>query len=313
MPLSSKARRLVSLSLILLCAVAIQTPAKDSDKKKQNYKGTPVMWTEPTNIASRNLYYGGGGKEMMPDLSRITFIEEEKGGYSTKYRVRDGRGRVWVAKLGKEAQAETVANRLLWAVGYHTEISYLVPRVTIPGKGTFERVRFEARPSNVKRTGEWKWDENPFVGTRPLQGLKVMMVLINNWDIKDSNNRVLFARNPRTGRSEMRYIVSDLGATFGKTGSFLTRSRNKPEDFVKAEFIDELKGRYVDFHYSGKRKSVFRNITVDEARWMGEWLSRLSASQIKDAFRAAHYSAEEIEMMAEALQIRIAELRSFPR
>jgi hypothetical protein len=140
-----------------------------------------------------------------------------------------------------------------------------------------------------------------------------MMVLINNWDIKDSNNRVLFARNPRTGRNELRYIVSDLGATFGKTGSFLTRSRNKPDDYVKAEFIDELKGRYVDFHYSGKRKSVFRNITVDEARWMGEWLSRLSASQIKDAFRAARYSPEDVELMAEALQIRIAELRSLPR
>ena len=313
MALSINAHKIVSVSLILLCAAAIQTSAKDSDKKNRNYKGTPVMWAEPADIASRNLYYGPGGKAMMPDLSRVTFIEEEKGGYSTKYRVRDGRGRVWVAKLGKEAQTDTVANRLLWAVGYHTEISYLVPRVNIRGKGTFEQVRFEARPSNVKRTGEWKWDENPFVGSRPLQGLKVMMVLINNWDIKDSNNRVLFARNPRTGRNEMRYIISDLGATFGKTGSFLTRSRNKPEDYVKAEFIDELKGRYVDFHYSGKRKSVFRNITVDEARWMGEWLSRLSASQIKDAFRAAHYSPEEIELMAEALQIRIAELRSLPR
>jgi hypothetical protein len=313
MLLSNKSRRLVSLSLILLCVVAIQTPAKDSDKRKRNYKGTPVMWVEPTDIASRNLYYGAGGKEMMPDLSRVTFIKEETTGYSTKYRVKDGRGRIWVAKLGKEAQAEAVANRLLWAVGYHTEISYLVPRVNIRGKGTFERVRFEARPSNVKRGDEWEWDNNPFAGTRPFQGLKVMMVLINNWDIKDSNNRVLFARNPRTGRDELRYIVSDLGATFGKTGSFLTRSRNKPDDYVKAEFIDELKGRYVDFHYSGKRKSVFRNITVAEARWMGEWLSRLSASQIKDAFRAARYSPEDVELMVEALQIRIAELRSLPR
>src|SRR5687767_12440700 len=251
MSLSKKTRSLAAISIILLLAGTAQTPAKDSDKKKRNYKGTPVMWTEPADIASRNLYYGPGGKEMIPDLSRVTFIEEEKGGYSTKYRVRDGRGRIWVAKLGKEAQTDSVANRLLWAVGYHTEISYLVPRVNIRGKGTFERVRFEARPSNVKRVDEWKWDENPFVGTRPLQGLKVMMVLINNWDIKDSNNRVLFARNPRTGRNEMRYIVSDLGATFGKTGSFLTRSRNNPDDYVRAEFIDELKGRYVDFHYSG--------------------------------------------------------------
>ena len=312
MPLGIKARSLVSVSVILLLAAG-QLSAKDSDKKKNSYKGAPEMWVEPSDIATRNLYYGPGGEAMMPDLSRVTFIEEEKGGYSTKYRVRDGRGRVWVAKLGKEAQTDTVATRLLWAVGYHTEISYLVPRVNIRGKGTFENVRFEARPSAVKRAGEWRWDENPFVGTRPFQGLKVMMVLINNWDIKDSNNRVLFARDPRTGRNELRYIISDLGATFGKTGSFLTRSRNEPEDYVDAKFIDELKGRYVDFHYSGKRKSVFRNITIDEARWMGGWLSRLSARQIRDAFRAANYSPEDVQMLAEAFQARVNELVTLPR
>jgi hypothetical protein len=313
MPLGNKVRRLVTLSIILVLATIAQTSAKDSDKKKRSYKGTPVMWAEPADIASRDLYYGPGGKEMMPALGRVTFIEEEKGGYSTKYRVRDGRGRIWVAKIGKEAQTDTVANRLFWAVGYETEISYLVPRVNIQGKGTFENVRFEARPAHIKRVGEWEWDENPFIGTRPFQGLKVMMVLINNWDIKDSNNRVLFARDSRTGRNELRYIVSDLGATFGKTGSFLTRSRNNPDDYVEAEFIDELKGRKVDFHYSGKRKSVFRNISIEEARWMGGWLSRLSARQIKDAFRAANYSPEEVQMLAEALQIRIGELMMLPR
>ena len=85
---------------------------------------------------------------MRPDLRRITFIKEEKGGYSKKYRVRDGSGREWVAKIGKEAQSETSAVRLLWGLGYLTEVNYLVPRVTIPGKGTFTNVRFEARPEN---------------------------------------------------------------------------------------------------------------------------------------------------------------------
>ena len=81
---------------------------------------------------------------MRPDLRRITFIKEEKGGYSKKFEVRDGSGRRWVVKIGKEAQAETSAIRLLWGVGYLTEVNYLVPRVTIPGKGTFTNVRFEA-------------------------------------------------------------------------------------------------------------------------------------------------------------------------
>ena len=36
--------------------------------------------------------------------------------------------------------------------------------------------------------------------------------------------------------NELRYVISDLGATFGKTGTLpliwrFTRSRNKPEDY----------------------------------------------------------------------------------
>jgi hypothetical protein len=132
--------------------------------------------------------------------------------------VRDSRGREWVAKVGKEAQSETAAVRLVWAAGYVSEINYLVPRVNIPGKGVFQNVRFEARPKNVKRLDEWSWKQNPFSGTRELEGLKVLMVMVNNWDLKDENNVVLYA--PGGGRvgAELRYVVSDLGATFGKTG-----------------------------------------------------------------------------------------------
>ena len=55
-----------------------------------------------------------------------------------------------------------------------------------------------------------------------------MMILINNWDIKDSNNEILAASNENTGQAELRYIISDLGGSFGKTGGFITRrSRNK--------------------------------------------------------------------------------------
>ncbi len=298
-----------SVAFLLLLSLAFSTFAlADKKDKKKAVRGTPVLWREPVDIASRNLFYGPGGRSMVPDTSRVTFIEEEKGGYSKKYRVRDGRGRIWVAKVGKEAQPETAANRLLWAAGYNTEITYLVPRVTIAGKGTFENVRFEARPANIKRLDEWEWDHNPFVGRRELQGLKVMMVLVNNWDIKDSNNKVLFV----PGSRQLRYIVSDMGATFGKTGSFLTRSRNKPGDYVNAEFIDEIEGRYVDFHYSGKRKEIFRNITNAEARWMGQILSRLSRRQIADAFRAANYSAQDIRALTDEVSERIRDLVALP-
>src|SRR5205085_4312299 len=162
-------------------------------RKPLPQEGTPVLWRAPRGIASRNLLLGPGGARMRPILRNLKFLKEDAGGgYSTKFRVRDGAGREWVAKVGKEAQSETAAVRLVWAAGYVTEINYLVPRVTIPGKGTFENVRFEARPTNIKRLNEWKWDSNPFIGKREFQGLKVMMALLNNWDLKDSNNQILY-------------------------------------------------------------------------------------------------------------------------
>ena len=300
-----------TLLIILSCSTLVDA----QDKKKQHPEGTPILWREPNDIQNRDLFLGPGGAAMKPDLSRVTFIKEEKGGYSKKYRIKDGQGRVWVAKLGKEAQSETAAVRLVWAVGYTSEINYLVPRLTIEGKGTFENVRLEARPENVDRFDEWAWTENPFVGKRELQGLKVLMALMENWDLKDSNNRILVVQ--RGGRNELHYIVSDLGTTFGKTGGQyspmalirkIKGSRNEPDDYVKDKFIDEIEGDMVDLNYSGKNKSLMENISIADARWIGGWLARLSDRQLQDAFRAANYNTSEVQLLARAVRKRIDEL-----
>ena len=142
-----------------------------------------MIWREPADIATRDLFLGSGGETLKPDLSSVTLIKEEKGGWSKKYRVRDGSGHEWVAKVGEEAQPETAAVRLMWGVGFFTDIDYLVPRVRIQGLDkTLENVRFGARPKEIKRVDSWQWSNNPFVGKRELQGLKVMMAMLNNWD-----------------------------------------------------------------------------------------------------------------------------------
>ena len=294
--------------MILVLALPFAASAQDDKNKKDKSEkkaltGTPVLWREPTDIGSRNLLLGAGGEAMKPDISKLTFVEEKKGGYSKKYLVRDAKGNEWVAKLGKEAQPDTAANRLLWALGYETEIAYLVPKATIEGKGEFENVRLEARPANVKRAGNWMWENNPFTNTPEFRGLKILMVMINNWDMKDDNNEILAVRDDTTG--ELRYIISDLGGSFGKTGGFFARSRNKPSDYVKADFIKKVNGDVIDFNYGGKNQKLFENMTIADARWLNNLLKQLSDEQIKDAFRAANYSAEEVEMLAAAMKERI--------
>ena len=304
-----------SLLIVLMLALSFSVAAQDqtdkkekSDKSKTEKKeltGKPVMWREPADLENRNLLLGAGGDEMKPDISRLTFIEQKTGGFSTKYRVRDAKGNEWIAKIGKEAQTDTAANRLLWALGYETEIAYLIPKAKIEGKGEYENVRLEARPASVKRAGNWMWENNPFMTAPEFRGLKILMVMLNNWDMKDDNNEILAMRGDTSGEGVLRYIISDLGATFGKTGGFLSRSRNKPSDYVKAEFIKTVNGDVIDFHYSGKNQKLFEGITVADARWLSNLMKRLSDDQIKDAFRAANYSAEEVDLLAGEVRERI--------
>jgi hypothetical protein len=293
---------ILALVFLVTSTVSGQAPKKDK-KEKKVYSGTPVMWHAPDDIESRNLFLGAGGEAMKPDLTRVTFVAVKEGGWSTKYRVLDGKGNEWIAKLSKEAQPETAANRLVWALGYETEIAYLVPELEIQGKGTFKNVKLEARPKDVKRTDYWLWTDNPFIGKPEFQGLKIMMVLINNWDMKDDNNAILATKGVTD--SERRFIISDLGATFGKTGGVFSRSRNNPSDYMKADFIKAVKGEHVEFNYSGKNGNLFADLTVGDAKWIAGLLSRLTDLQLKDAFRAANYNPAEVEELAQAVRSRI--------
>ena len=307
---------LVAALCIALAAPALsaqESKSKEKQEKKEKKEpkpipaGPPMLWTE-RDAASLNLFYGPGGEAGQPDLSSLTMLKEETGGWSKKYRVRDAKGREWVAKIGREAQSETAATRLIWAAGYNVETTYLAPSATIQGLGTFENVRFEARGQGVKRHGFWSWAQNPFSGTRELQGLKVLMIMLNNWDMKDENNVILTAGGP-----EVRYAISDLGATLGKTGSgamwTLKRSRNDPEGFSGDKFVKAVgTDGLVAFDFTGKNTDLLKDIKAEDARWVGQILSRLSDEQLADAFRAANYTPAEVNLLTRAVRARINEL-----
>jgi len=62
-----------------------------------------------------------------------------------------------------------------------------------------------------------------------------MMALVNNWDLKEENNSIYEERGP--GR---RYVVSDVGASLGRTGNSLTRSKNNWRHYAGARFIQNV-------------------------------------------------------------------------
>jgi hypothetical protein len=138
-----------------------------------------------------------------------------------------------------------------------------------------------------------------------------MMALINNWDIKDSNNEMLQFRG-RDGDVSV-YIISDLGATFGHASGTpffwrITRSRNNPKNYANSDFLKKVKDSRVELKYGGKNKGLFKNITIDDVAWIATWLSQLSDQQIRDAFRAANYTPPQISLLAGEVRQRTNEL-----
>ena len=305
-------------ALILLWCLILAGSVVAQEKAKSGPADTNAALWEAVNIAERDLFNGPGGEAMRPDLRAITFIKEEKSGHNKKYRIKDGAGRVWVAKLGRETQPETAAVRLIYGLGYKTEINYLVPSLTIPGKGTFANVRLEARPENIERLDKWKWRENPFTGTNELQGLKIMMVFLTNWDLLDLQNKVIRVKNG--DRIEHHYIISDLGATFGKVGNNnlpfffrIGRKTNNPGVWSQAGFVKEARDGKIVFDFRGKGRGLMEDITVEQGRWLADLLAQLTDKQLADAFRAANYSAEDVTILVEGFRAKMIDLDKVAR
>lgn len=342
---------IVILRLKWLTALAIAsslwlTPfvyGQKSKGKDSRRDAAPVLWRDPGNIRARNLRYGPGSARLAP-AAPFTFIEEDKSGESPKFDVRDARGVVWRVKLGPEAQSETVSTRLVWSVGYFAEEAYYLERAQVIGLPKLSRgqeyvgretrtvfgARFEPRRADVERGKEWDWNDNPFKGTRELNGLKVLMILLNNFDARAANNRIFYVRNS-AGQTEARYTVSDLGATLGKAdGLGGRRTKNNLKDFLSTRFVTgtENDGRTVEFDYDTrptklgmfsifyppyyrgevKKEKAMRGIPTEDARWIGTLLSQLSDEQLRDAFRAANYNQPTMEGYVRALRERINQL-----
>ena len=287
---------------------------------------------DPGKIELLNLYYGPGRKERQP-AGKFTFVKEDQEGTAPKFEIVDGQGAHWKVKLGEETRSETAATRLMWAAGYFTDEDYYLPELRVAkmpkldrGRqyvskgGTVRGARLERKVDGQKKTGNWSWFKNPYVGTKELNGLKVMMALMNNWDLKEVNNAIYQEQG-----EEPRYVISDLGATFGRTGNPLVRSKNNLRDYARTKFIQKVKPEGVDFHMSSrpffltaidvpnyvtrtKMQDIAKDIPRTHAKWLGQLLGQLSTEQIRDGFRAAGYSPREAAGFAKVVQARIRDL-----
>ncbi len=303
------------------------------DKRQSAPSGKPVLWRDPGTVEQLDLVGGAAGRQGVPKPP-FTFIEESLSGTNPKVKIKDAKGVQWTMKFGSEVNAETFASRLVWAVGYFVEPAYFVPQGKVEGlAGTsFKRVKreqldpktgqfAEARFERQKDKGvtkfedeqSWHWEQNPFTGTKELKGLRVMLMLVSNWDNKDARDA---GRGSNTSifqyPNEVRYLVTDWGGSMGKWGGVLSREKWDCKGFASQskDFIKGVKNGEVVFGYSGQHTSDFtKGITPADVKWLHGYLGRLSDAQISDALKASGATAEEVSCFTSALRQRINQLK----
>jgi hypothetical protein len=276
------------------------------------------LWVEPTDLAARDAFYGPWGAEHAPDPKGVyTLVERKHAGVSLGLTVKDEKGREWSVKqpypggLDPEGPSEVAVSRLLSVIGYHQPPIYFLPAFTLKddfGKKVEVGGRFRLKDPSLKDVGSWRWEDNPFVGGKPYQGLIVLLMMFNSTDLKNSNNTLYEHRNGDL--VEQWYVTRDLGAALGD-GNPLAPRKSHPESFEKVPFLLGVNNGKVEFAYAGWYKNLVRDrISPEEVAWATELLGRLSDKQWADAFKAGGFDPDDATRFINKLKEKIDQGRS---
>jgi hypothetical protein len=302
--------------LVLAAAVWIATSCHPAIRSTQASPPTAAqlaeLWYAPE--PNRDLFWGVGGPKLAPDASMIYKVLDVKAPgitFSTGMTVRGPDDRRWSVKFPPEASTEVVASRLLWAVGYHQPPIYYVGRWNADGAPTSNPqlpARFrESKPHlhGLDADGNWSYYHNPFVGSRELDGLLVLQVMLCNSDLKDQQNFVYTLKRAFEGASRW-YVARDLGLSFGRTG-VIDPPRGDVQVFEQTPFIKGMAGRFVRFEWRGRHGVLIDRMTPDDVRWICEKLKALTDQQWQDAFRAGGYPTSIAERFIRRFKQKIDE------
>jgi len=304
--------------LIVPAVIALYTPFC-TPKVRPTAPAAPMaeLWQSPDAIASRDLFNGPWGADRAPDpRATYAFVERKQHGTNPGITVRDPRGRVWHVKQpphteqGAEGPIEVVLSRVLSAVGYHQPPVYFVPSLTVAdARGTHVEPggRFRLSDRSIKAVDAWSWQQNPFVGTRPYQGLLVILAIFSSSDIKNENNVLYEVKEPGDGPHRW-FVVRDLGTALGETGRFAPL-RGNPDVFEREPFILGVSNGFVRFNYKGWHQELFKQITPQDVGFAADLLQQLTDRQWRDAFRAGGYETKTAERFIARLHDKIDEAR----
>jgi hypothetical protein len=279
-----------------------------------------LVWRDPGPIERLDLAAGPEGTANAPKAP-FTFVKDQKGGTSPKIVITDARGKKWMVKFGQEAKPETFASRMAWAAGYPTRTSYYVGNGRIEGAGraqgtshfigsdgSFQGARFQVFDNeHFREIANSKLDlNNKREDQRELNGLKLLLLLLSNWDVKKQNTGIFEI----DGRQYA--IVTDWGASLGDAASpdVATRKWNCPAFDKRSDtLIEGSGGGYVAFNYTQyaarHEHALSEGIRVADLDWFMSRMGKLTDAQIHAALLASGATQDEGDCFTRAIRRRM--------
>lgn len=272
------------------------------------------IWEERGPIERLDLFWGSGSAQRAPQ-GPYTFLSENLKDTNPKIRVLDRNGVEWSMKWDEEIQCETISTRLVWAAGFGVEETYYISQgrvIFADGKrprlrraGPFIAKDGSIQPARMERKGEkeissartWSFFNNPFIGTKEYSAFAIMNTILNNWDTREPNNKIV------ESESSSFYIIGDYGATLGRMEGVNTKFHLR--DFQRSlPVVETINGDVVTLiHKLGG--NGFRYVPLEHAKWFAERIKNLTVEQIRDAFDAAEVSEPLRSEFALAIYDRI--------
>jgi hypothetical protein len=301
----------------------LATPKERADDVRNDALARALVWTEPAGpIESAAL---GASPEPFPDPAICRFTPSQPGGATPKFEcVFEGGERLKV-KYGKnpEIHTEAAATRLLSALGFGADRMYLVrtlrcfgcpenPRGAKPGAAVdvsrytdFTIVAVERRLPGKAIASGWKWDELDKAQAhgrgdlRPHRdALRLMAVLLNNWDNREDNQRLIclpegYPAGPGGHCNKSIAYMHDVGGTFGRVGGDSKDERKL--DLTGWAAVPVWKDRAtcrVEIKSPRLHGASFGEAQISESgrRFLADRLSVLAPRQITELFEGAWFA-----------------------
>jgi hypothetical protein len=169
-------------------------------------------------------------------------------------------------------------------------------------------------PANVQQDdpasrsiGPWDFEGLGHEHRRELRGAGLLAAWLGWCDSRFENTRLKVV-NTGDGR-QLKHFFSDLGGGLGKSIGPISRHCESPNDFAWT-FTEPAKVRgkgrmTTPFRITGyepiEDTGAFKQMTVDDARWMARWIGRLTEKQIVEGLVASGFDSAQVRLYTEKL------------